>query len=96
MQDKIYYYLILFSIVLISFSFISLLVEVNTVKVTNNIPYIFIIFFIISYSILIAITIIKKYIIHTIFYALILLCLIILIILKYKFDQTNISFDYMS
>jgi hypothetical protein len=89
MEDIFYYYLILFSTVLISFSFITLLTEVRYQQMTSNIPYLFLIFFILAYSILIGIAIIKRYVIHSIFYLLILVTLIVITILKHYYDQNN-------
>ena len=91
MEEKYFYYLILFSTLLIAFSFVALLAEVRYQNMTSNIPYLFLIFFIISYSIFIGIAIVKRYVIHSIFYLLILVCLIIITILKHYYDQNNVT-----
>lgn len=89
-HKTIYYYLILFGILLFSFSFIPIVYEVVQQKITSNIPYLSLICLIISYLIFILITIIRGYNIHLFFYLVGLIPIIIILFFKSKYDLTNI------
>lgn len=93
--DKtIYYYLILFAIFLFSFSLIPLVFEVLNQKLTSNIPYVTLIFILISFLIYLFIAINRKYYIHILFYLIGLICTSILLFLKRKYDINNITIVY--
>jgi uncharacterized protein with PQ loop repeat len=67
-NKTIYYYLILFAIFLLTFSFVPIVFEIINQKITSNIPYVSLIFMIISFLIFLFITIDRKYYIHIFFY----------------------------
>jgi len=89
-NKTIYYYLILFGILLFSFSFIPIVYEVVQQKITSNIPYISLICLIISYLIFIFITIQRNYNIHLFFYLVGLIPIVIILFFKNKYDSNNI------
>jgi uncharacterized protein with PQ loop repeat len=90
-NKTIYYYFILFAILLFSFSFIPIVYEVIQQKITSNIPYVSLICLIISYLIFIFITIQRNYFVHLFFYIIGLICLLIILFLKAKYDKNNIK-----
>ena len=90
MSDINFYYLIIFSIILTLLAYIYLLFIISTLKLTINIPYIFLILLIFSYIILIYISIYKKYIIHSILYIIMFIILSIITILKITYDKNEI------
>ena len=90
-NKTIYYYLILFAIFLFSFSFIPILYEIIQQKITSNIPYISLIFLIISYLIFIFITIQREYYIHLFFYLIGIISIITILFLKKSYDKNNIQ-----
>lgn len=88
--DKtIYYYLILFAIFMISFSFIPLVFEILQQRITSNIPYVSLICILISFLIYLFIAINRNYYIHSFFYLIGLICISIIIFLKREYDNTN-------
>lgn len=91
MVGSIYYYLIMFATLLFSFSFIPIVFEVLQQKITSNIPYISLFALLISFLIFLFIGIIKEYYIHTIFYCIGLLSIIILCFLKKTYDIKSIK-----
>jgi uncharacterized protein with PQ loop repeat len=81
--DKtIYYYLILFAILLLTFSFIPLVFQIIQDRITSNIPYTTLICMFLSFTIYLFITISRKYYFHIFFYFICLVCISILIYLK--------------
>jgi len=81
--DKtIYYYLILFAILLLTFSFIPLVFQIIQDRITSNIPYSTLICMFLSFAIYLFITIIRKYYFHIFFYSICLICISILIYIK--------------
>ena len=88
--DKtIYYYLILFSIFLFTFSLIPILFEIIQQKVTSNLPYISLICMFLSFIILLFVTISRKYYFHIFFYSICLISISIIIFLKKNYDKTD-------
>ena len=85
-----YYYLILFSIFLISFSFIPLTFEILQQKLTSNIPYTTLICLIIAFLIYLFISINRQYYIHIFFYLIGLICISIILYLKTQYNNNNI------
>ena len=67
-NKNIYYYLILFATLLITFSLIPIVFEIIEQKITSNIPYVSLICMLISFLIYLFITIHRKYYIHVFFY----------------------------
>lgn len=83
--DKtIYYYLILFSIFLFTFSLIPVVFEIIQQKITSNIPYITLYFLLFSFLILLYIAIDRQYFFHMFFYIVNIFCIIIIIFIKNK------------
>ena len=91
MVGSIYYYLIMFATLLFIFSFIPMVFEILQQKITSNIPYISLFSLLISLLIFLFITIIKEYYIHSIFYSIGLLSVIILLFLKKSYDDKSIK-----
>jgi uncharacterized protein with PQ loop repeat len=91
MVGSIYYYLIMFATLLFTFSFVPMVFEILQQKITSNIPYISLFSLLISLLIFLFITIIKEYYIHSIFYSIGLLSVIILLFLKKSYDSKNIK-----
>jgi uncharacterized protein with PQ loop repeat len=92
MVGSIYYYLIMFATLLFTFSFIPLVFEILQQKITSNIPYISLFSLLIALLIFLFIAIIKSYYIHSIFYCIGLLSIIIIMFLKKSYDNnTNIK-----
>jgi uncharacterized protein with PQ loop repeat len=88
--DKtVYYYLILFAILLLSFSFIPLVFEILQQKITSNIPYMSLICILISFLIYLFIAINRNYYMHAFFYLIGLISISIILFLKKEFDSTN-------
>jgi uncharacterized protein with PQ loop repeat len=85
-----YYYLILFSIFLISFSFIPLTFEILQQKLTSNIPYSTLICLIIAFLIFLFISINRQYYIHIFFYSIGLICISLILYLKTQYNNNNI------
>ena len=90
-EKNIYYYLILFATLLLSFSFIPLVFEIIEQKITSNIPYTSLICIMISFLIFLFITIYRKYYIHVFFYLIGFICASILLFLKKRYDNNNIE-----
>jgi uncharacterized protein with PQ loop repeat len=88
---KIYYYLIMFATLLFTFAFVPIVFEILQQKITSNIPYISLFSFLISFLIFLFIAIIKEYYIHSIFYSIGLLSVIILCFLKKSYDNKSIK-----
>jgi uncharacterized protein with PQ loop repeat len=91
MVGSIYYYLIMFATLLFTFSFIPMVFEILQQKITSNIPYISLFSLLISLLIFLFIGIIKEYYIHSIFYSIGLLSVIILCFLKKSYDSKSIK-----
>ena len=91
MVGSLYYYLIMFATLLFIFSFIPMVFEILQQKITSNIPYISLFSLLISLLIFLFITIIKEYYIHSIFYSIGLLSVIILLFLKKSYDSKSIK-----
>jgi len=91
MVGSIYYYLIMFATLLFTFSFIPMVFEILQQKITSNIPYISLFSLLISLLIFLFISIIKEYYIHSIFYSIGLLSVIILCFLKKSYDDKSIK-----
>ena len=91
MVGSIYYYLIMFATLLFTFAFVPIVFEILQQKITSNIPYISLFSFLISLLIFLFIGIIKEYYVHTIFYSIGLLSIIILLFLKKSYDSKNIK-----
>jgi uncharacterized protein with PQ loop repeat len=88
--DKtIYYYLILFAILLFTFSLIPIVFEIIQQKLTSNIPYISLICMFLSFIIYLFVTISRRYYIHIFFYLICLICISIILFLKSKYDNNN-------
>jgi len=88
-NKTIYYYLILFAIFLLTFSFVPIVFEIINQKITSNIPYISLIFMIISFLIFLFITINRGYYIHIFFYLISLISISIILFLKKNYDKNN-------
>lgn len=91
MVGSIYYYLIMFATLLFTFSFIPIVFEILQQKITSNIPYISLFSLLIALLIFLFIAIIKSYYIHSIFYSIGLLSVIILCFLKKSYDDKSIK-----
>ena len=91
MVGSLYYYLIMFATLLFTFAFIPMVFEILQQKITSNIPYISLFSFLISFLIFLFIGIIKEYYVHTIFYSIGLLSVIILLFLKKSYDNKSIK-----
>jgi uncharacterized protein with PQ loop repeat len=92
-NKSIYYYLILFSTFIFTFALIPIVFEIIQQKITSNIPYISLFFFIIGFLIYLYIAITRGYYIHIFFYTIGLLCISIIIFLKRNFDKNNITIN---
>jgi len=88
-NTSIYYYLIMFSTLLFVYAFIPIVFEILQKKVTFNIPYISLFSLLISFLILLFIGLIKEYYIHSIFYCIGLLSIIIIMFLKKSYDNNS-------
>jgi uncharacterized protein with PQ loop repeat len=95
-NKNIYYYLILFATLLITFSLIPIVFEIIEQKITYNIPYVSLICMLISFLIYLFITIHRKYYIHVFFYLIGFICVSIILFLKKKFDKNNIDIIHES
>jgi uncharacterized protein with PQ loop repeat len=91
MVGSLYYYLIMFATLLFTFSFVPMFFEILQQKITSNIPYISLFSLLISFLIFLFISIIKEYYIHSIFYSIGLLSVIILLFLKKSYDSKSIK-----
>ena len=91
MVGSIYYYLIMFATLLFTFSFVPMVFEILQQKITSNIPYISLFSLLISLLIFLFIAIIKSYYIHSIFYSIGLLSVIIICFLKKSYDSKSIK-----
>jgi uncharacterized protein with PQ loop repeat len=91
MVGSIYYYLIMFATLLFTFSFVPIVFEILQQKITSNIPYISLFSLLISLLIFLFITIIKSYYIHSLFYSIGLLSVIIICFLKKSYDSKSIK-----
>ena len=90
--DKtIYYYLILFSTFLLCFSLIPFTFEIIQQKLTSNIPYITLICILISFIILLFVTISRRYYIHIFLYLIAFSCVFTILFFKKKFDKNNVK-----
>jgi hypothetical protein len=89
MNKRIDYYLILFAILLFTFSYVLLLFEIIKYKITINIPYNSLILFLISFLIFLYVTIYKKYYIHLFFYLIGFISICIILFLKKIYDNDN-------
>ena len=85
-NKSIYYYLIMTSNFLLTISIIMLVYFIYISKITKNISYVPIVLFILSYILIIFVSIQKKYYIHLFIYLLALFPLFFLIYLKIKDD----------
>ena len=90
-HKSIYYYLILFATFIFAFSLIPIVFQIMQQKITSNIPYVSLICIIIGFLIYLYIAISRFYIVHIFIYTLGLLCVSIILFLKTKFDNNNIS-----
>lgn len=90
-NKTIYYYLILFATFLLTFSFIPIVFEIINQKITSNIPYVSLIFMMISFLIFLFITIDRKYYIHIFFYLISLISISIILFLKRNYDKNNMA-----
>ena len=91
MVGSIYYYLIMFATLLFTFSFVPMVFEILQQKITSNIPYISLFSLLIALLIFLFIAIIKSYYIHSIFYSIGLLSVIIICFLKKSYDSKSIK-----
>ena len=91
MVGSIYYYLIMFATLLFTFSFIPMVFEILQQKITSNIPYISLFSLLIALLVFLFIAIIKSYYIHSIFYSIGLLSVIIVCFLKKSYDSKSIK-----
>ena len=91
MVGSIYYYLIMFATLLFTFSFVPIVFEILQQKITSNIPYISLFSLLIALLIFLFIAIIKSYYIHSIFYSIGLLSVIIICFLKKSYDDKSIK-----
>lgn len=89
-NKSIYYYLILFATFLFTFALIPLLFQIIQLKMTINIPYISLIFFMIAYIIYLYIAVTRGYYIHIFFYLTGFLIITFIIFLKSMYDKNNI------
>lgn len=92
-DKSIYYYLILFSTFLFTFALIPIIFQIIQSKITNNIPYISLIFFVIGFLVYLYIAITRRYYVHIFFYLIGLLSVSIIILLKNKYDNNNIHIN---
>jgi uncharacterized protein with PQ loop repeat len=91
MLDSLYYYLIMFATLLFTFSFIPIVFEILQQKITSNIPYISLFSLLFTFLIFLFIGIIKEYYIHSLFYSIGLLSIIIILFLKKFYDNKSIK-----
>jgi uncharacterized protein with PQ loop repeat len=88
-KKTIYYYILVFASILVSFSFIPLIFEIIQQKITSNIPYFSLYLLLIAYIIYCFVCIIKQYYFHLFIYTVGLLSVSLLIYLKMKYDNNN-------
>jgi len=88
---EIYYYLIMFATLLFTFSFVPIVFEILQQKITSNIPYISLFSLLFTFLIFLFIGIIKEYYIHSLFYCIGLLSIIIILFLKKFYDNKSIK-----
>lgn len=92
-NKSLYYYLILFSTFLFTFSLIPILFQIIQLKLTINIPYISLIFFIIGFLVYLYIAITREYYIHIFFYMIGLLSVSLILFLKTIYDKNNVEIN---
>lgn len=95
-NKNIYYYLILFATLLITFSLIPVVFEIIQQKITSNIPYVSLICILISFLIYLFITIHRKYYIHVFFYLVGFIGVSIILFLKRRFDENKNNIDILN
>lgn len=86
-----YYYIILFGTFLFTMGFIPILFEILQQKITSNIPYISLIFILISYLIYLFVAINRNYYFHSIIYLIGVICISTIIFLKKKYYDKNLT-----
>lgn len=92
-SENIYKYLILFATFLLPFSFIPLVFEITQQKITSNIPYATLISLMIVFLIYIFHSLNKRDYIHLFFYVIALICISLILFLKRKYDNNNITIE---
>jgi uncharacterized membrane protein YoaK (UPF0700 family) len=94
-KKKNFYNLIIFATIISIFSLVPILYQIILQKITSNIPYISLILIFIALFIFMYISLIKQYYMHLFFYTFGLLCISIIIYLKRKYDDNNITLHKM-
>ena len=89
--DKTYYTLIIFATIIGIFSLVPILYEIIQQKITSNIPYLSLSMISITFFIFIVISIVKGYYLHLFFYTFGLLCILLIMYFKIKYDKNNIT-----
>jgi uncharacterized protein with PQ loop repeat len=88
-----YYYIILFATFLFTMGFIPILFEILQQKITSNIPYISLIFILLSYLIYLFIAINRKYFFHSIIYLIGIITISTIMFLKKKYGNKNVKIN---
>ena len=90
-KDELFYKFIILATIISIFSLVPLLYQIIQQKITSNIPYVSLILICIAFIIFMYISISKGYYLHLFFYTFGLLCTSIIIYLKRKYDNNNIT-----
>ena len=90
-KDELFYKFIILATIISIFSLLPVLYQIIQQKITSNIPYISLILISIAFIIFMYISISKGYYLHLFFYTFGLLCTSIIIYLKRKYDNNNIT-----
>lgn len=81
------YYLILLSNFLLSIAFIPLIYEVYDIQLMRNIPYITLLCLAVGFLLLLFVSIVKQYWIHTFIYFIGFFSICVLLFLKKEYDE---------
>jgi hypothetical protein len=93
LKEEYFYKLIVFATIISISSLVPILYEIIQQKITSNIPYISLIFISIAFLIFMYISVLKGYYLHLFFYSFGLLCTLLIIYFKRKYDRNNITIN---
>lgn len=93
LKEEYFYKLIVFATIISISSLVPILYEIIQQKITSNIPYISLIFISIAFLIFMYISLLKGYYLHLFFYSFGLLCTLLIIYFKRKYDHNNITIN---
>ena len=94
-ENNIFKYAILFSIMIKCVSYIPLILQLNDTQYTQNIPYITLFLELGAYIILVIIACMKQYLIHLMFFLCFIICVIYIIFQKIKLHALNLYSNFL-